>query len=110
MPMNYIPEASYSTLGFCGDEGEYFDKKTHKCVQFTAVSNIQGGKMQINDVEVSYNHNYGIAFWILLENDEDINYSSGGIDIDWSYHMKIALVYDLNLLNCYCLPQNYPPY
>ena len=110
MPMNYIPEASYSTLGFCGDEGEYFDKKTHKCVQFTAVSNIQGGKMQINDVEVSYNHNYGIAFWILLENDEDINYSSGGIDIDWSYHMKIALVYDLDVLNGYCFPQNYPPY
>ena len=67
-------------------------------------------KWKSDMMKLVYNHNYGIVFWILLQNENDINCGSGRIDIDWSYHMKIALEYDLNLLNCYCLPQNYPPY
>ena len=110
---NYIPESSYSDLSFCTDKGEYFDAKTNECVKFTALSKISNGKIVINNVEVSYNHNYGIAFWLLLENDTHVNYTTNtlkGIDIDWQYHMKIGLINENNILNAFCFPQNYPPY
>ena len=110
---NYIPESSYSDLSFCNDKGQYYDAKTAKCVQFTALSNLKYGEIKINNVDVSYNHNYGIAFWVLLENDTHINYTTNtlkGIDIDWQYHMKIALINENNILNAFCYPQNYPPY
>ena len=113
MTSNYIPESSYSDLFFCSDQGEYYDAKTNECVKFTALSKISGGKIIIDEVDVSYNHNYGIAFWILLENDTHINYTANtlkGIDIDWQYHMKIGLINENNILNAYCYPQNYPPY
>ena len=39
-------------------------------------------KWKSDMMKLVYNHNYGIVFWILLQNENDINCGSGRIDID----------------------------
>ena len=112
---NYLPEDSYTKLDFCTEQGTYYDIKTGECVKFISLTNIyndDNDDIKITDVEPSYNHNYGISFWTLLEAPQNIIYDNDekGLLIDWSYHMKIALIYESTELNAYCFPQNYPKY
>ena len=89
----------------CNEEGQYFDRKTEKCINFIDVSDMKQD-LVINNVDVSYNHNYGMAFWILLDDPKVMTKS---IDFIWQYHMRISLQYD-STFKAYCFPQNYEPY
>ena len=105
---NIIPEEDYSVLDdFCSENGEYYDKKTSGCVKFTDIAKIQGD-MTFSPIDVSYNHNYGIAFWIMLADEKELNRE--GFNVIWENHMQISLFYDATGLTAYCFPQNYPPY
>ncbi len=108
---NYIPEDSYYELDFCDEKGNYYDIKTGNCVQFISLSNIPND-IKISKIPPSYNHNYGISFWTLLESPQKITSENDnkGILIDWSYHMQIGLIYESTDLKGYCFPQNYPKY
>ena len=90
----------------CGENGEYFDRKTGGCVNFIELSDTKDN-IVIKGIDVAYSHNYGISFWILMEDHTDIQNS---IDISWQYHMQISLRYDNNKFEIYCFPQNYEPY
>ena len=109
---NIVPEKIYNDIvekpEFCGEKGEYYDRKTFKCVNFIELADSEE-EIEITGIDVAYSHNYGIAFWILMENHEDIKKS---IDIIWQYHMQISLKYeeDDSLFKSYCFPQNYKPY
>ena len=104
---NIIPEEDYSVLeDFCSENGEYYDKKTGGCVKFTDISKINGD-MIFSPIDVSYNHNYGIAFWIMLADEKELNRE--GFNVIWENHMQISLFYDATGLTAYCFPQNYPP-
>ena len=110
---NIIPEEIYDDMvknpTFCDENGKYYDRKTEKCVNFIELSDISD-PIVINNIDVAYSHNYGIAFWILMENHTDIIES---IDINWEYHMYISLKYHNSKnpkFKIYCFPQNYEPY
>ena len=64
--------------------------------------------MTFSPIDVSYNHNYGIAFWIMLADEKELNRE--GFNVIWENHMQISLFYDATGLTAYCFPQNYPPY
>ena len=113
---NIIPEDIYHDMNskptLCDKIGQYYDRKTEKCVDFIELSDITTD-INIDEIDVAYSHNYGIAFWILMEDHTAIENS---IDIIWQYHMQISLKYgkdnddDNDAFNVYCFPQNYEPY
>ena len=107
---NIVPEEIYydsiNNPYLCKDYGQFYDRKTKKCINFVDVSNIQD-KIEIDNIDVAYSHNYGIAFWIFFENHED---TEKPINIIWQYHMKISLQYSGTTMKAYCFPQNYEPY
>ena len=111
---NIIPEDIYNDMNLkptlCNKTGQYYDRKTEKCVDFIELSDITTD-INIDEIDVAYSHNYGIAFWILMEDHKAIENS---IDIIWQYHMRISLEYDNNngndVFKVYCFPQNYEPY
>ena len=108
---NIVPEEIYQEVldqpYLCMDEGQYYDRKTKECINFTDISNIKNTDIIINNVDVAYSHNYGIAFWILMEDHTDI---IAPINIAWQYHMVISLQYVGSSFKSYCFPQNYKPY
>ena len=89
----------------CSEQGQYFDRKTKECVNFADMSNLKENII-LNKIDVSYSHNYGMAFWILLEDHKSVEKS---IDFIWQYHMKMSLIYD-GSFKAFCFPQNYEPY
>ena len=109
---NIIPEDIYKDVNEnpikCYNEAEYYDRKTTKCTTFKDTSNIVEDII-IEKVDVAYSHNYGIAFWILLEEHKDIIVP---LNFIWQYHMQISLQYDKDnsKFKAYCFPQNYFPY
>ena len=103
---NIVAEEYYTLMSFCNENGEYFDRKTETCVKFTDIAKDQANTIVIDDVDVSYNHNYGIAFWAMFEDETNL---VNGFKVDWSYHMHIAIQYDTTVF-IYCFPQNYPQY
>ena len=112
---NIIPEDIYKEMTdkpyLCDEKGEYYNRKSSKCENFIGISDISND-IEIEGIDVAYSHNYGIAFWILMEDYSDIINS---IDIIWQYHMQISLQYhqyDANnkVFKSYCFPQNYEPY
>ena len=113
---NIIPEDIYKEMQvkpiLCTENGEYYNRKTSTCDNFIGLSDIVDDEIVIPGIDVAYSHNYGIAFWILMEDYADIQKS---IDIIWEYHMQISLQYheyDSNniVFKSYCFPQNYKPY
>ena len=111
---NIVPEEIYQEVVdepiVCYEEGQYFDRKTQKCIDFVDISNINSDII-IENVDVAYSHNYGIAFWILLEDQKSI---IKPLNFIWQYHMQISLKYTSigtdYALRAYCFPQNYKPY
>ena len=108
---NIVPEEIYQEVldepKTCDKEGQYFDRKTQQCVDFIDISNIKED-IEINDIDVAYSHNYGMAFWILLEDHENIIYP---LNFTWEFHMQISLQYIGNsTFQAFCFPQNYFPY
>ena len=109
---NIIPEDIYNDMKdnpkLCGEIGQYYDRKTKTCVDFIELSDISTD-INIEEIDLAYSHNYGIAFWILMEEPKAIEKS---IDIIWQYHMQISLEYDQgdSVFKTYCFPQNYQPY
>ena len=107
---NIVPEEIYNVMVeepiLCDENGQYYDRKTLKCVKFEDISNVKTD-IEIEDVDVAYSHNYAMAFWILLEDHTDI---IKPINFDWEYHMKISLQYVDGKFKAYCFPQNYYPY
>ena len=108
---NIVPEEIYQEVldepYLCSDKGQYYDRKTKECINFTDISNIQSSDIEINKVDVAYSHNYGIAFWILMENHTDITVP---INVTWQYHMILSLQYVGSSLKAFCFPQYYKPY
>ena len=107
---NIVPEEIYQEVldepYLCDDDGQFYDRKTKKCINFTDTSNIIDN-IYIDNIDVAYSHNYGIAFWIFLEDHKDI---IKPINIIWQYHMQISLQYVGSTFKAYCFPQNYEPY
>jgi hypothetical protein len=109
---NIMPEEIYAKVidepHLCDDYGKFYDRKTDKCINFADVTNIEDD-IEINEIDVAYSHNYGIAFWIFFENYNDI---INPINIIWKYHMQISLEYKYSSrsMKAYCFPQNYEPY
>ena len=107
---NIVPEAIYQKVldepYLCSENGQFYDRKTKSCVNFTDESNIEND-FTVNKIDVAYSHNYGIAFWIFFEDHTDIKKP---IHFIWQYHMKLSLQYDGNTFKAYCFPQNYKPY
>ena len=110
---NIIPEDIYEDMKvhpfLCSNPGEYYDRKTEKCVNFIELSGINN-EINIDGIDVAYSHNYGIAFWILMEDHKEI---TNTIEISWQYHMQISLKYNDDndsKFKIYCFPQNYEPY
>ena len=104
-----IYDAALVDIMPCTETGEYYDinAKGNKCVHFIELADSKNDII-IDDIDVAFSHNYGIAFWILMENHTDITHS---IDITWQYHMQISLKYeDDSVFRTYCFPQNYKPY
>ena len=62
---NIIPEDIYEDMKIhpflCSYPGEYYDRKTEKCVNFIELSGINE-EINIDGIDVAYSHNYGIAF------------------------------------------------
>ena len=107
---NIVDNTKYKTFSLCEDPGQFYDKKTGKCINFINLSKLQlnvDNNIEFENVQLSFNHNYGIAFWILYEDPTKI---ISGTDVTWDYHMKISLQYHDDNLNAYCYPQNYYPY
>ena len=100
---NYIDESTYSLLFFCSENGEYYDKKSKECIKFKDLKN---SEFSISGIYSSYSHNYGIAFWILFEDFENIG---KGVHLRWSNHMAISIEYNTRTLT-YCFPQYHYPY
>ena len=96
---------NYDKPDTCSEKGEYYDRKTKECIPFFDIAKIDKD-IEINKIDVSYSHNYGIAFWIFLENKN----MSKSIDFIWQYHMRISLQYVGSSFKAYCFPQNYEPY
>ena len=107
---NIVPEEIYKKVEnepfLCMENETYYDRKTKSCIKFVDISNIKGDFI-INNIDVAYSHNYGIAFWIFLEDHEDIKTS---LNFIWKYHMQISLQYVGTTFKAYCFPQNYEPY
>ena len=89
----------------CIDEGQYFDRKTEKCVNFTDLSDLKQD-LEFKRIDVSYSHSYGMAFWIFFEDHRNVEQS---VDFIWQYHMRMSLQFDTTFKS-YCFPQNYEPY
>ncbi|MBO6244600.1 MAG: hypothetical protein J6O41_08615, partial [Clostridia bacterium] len=89
----------------CSEYGEYYDRKTKGCIKFFDISDATKD-IVLTSIDLSYNHNYGIAFWIFLENKN----MEKPIDFIWQYHMRISLQYVGSSFKAYCFPQNYEPY
>jgi hypothetical protein len=106
---NIVDNTKYKIFNLCEQPGQFYDKKTGNCINFINLSkfNLPNNNIEFNKIELSYNHNYGIAFWILYEDPTQITL---GTDITWDYHMKISLQYHDENLFAYCYPQNYYPY
>ncbi len=102
---NYIDD-SYSILTFCSEKGEYYDRQSGNCIKFIDFSKIQNHYFEIDNIDSSYSHNYGISFWILFEKYETL---LNGVHISWKKHMKISMQYN-SLLYTYCFPQYHYPY
>ena len=96
---------NYKDPYLCSEYGEYYDRKTKGCIKFFDISDATTD-IVIKNIDVSYNHNYGIAFWIFLENKS----MTESIDFIWKYHMRISLQYVGSSFKAYCFPQNYEPY
>ena len=106
--INIIPEEIFSDVFLCEDiEGSFYDPNTDSCIYFTDITQIKDKNITIDKVQVSYNHNYGIAFWVLFENMDDL---SNGFSVNWTNHMNIAFQKQPDRFYAYCFPQNYPPY
>ena len=90
----------------CIDEGQYFDRKTEKCVNFTDLSDLKQD-FEFKRIDVSYSHSYGMAFWIFFEEHRNVEQS---VDFIWQYHMQMSLQYVGTTFKAYCFPQNYEPY
>ena len=90
----------------CNESGQYYDRKTKSCINFEDVSNLRS-TITLRSIDISYSHNYGMAFWILLEDHKNIKEP---IDFIWKYHMRISLQYVGSVFKAYCFPQNYEPY
>ena len=110
---NIVPEELYQEVIdkpiLCDENGQYYDRKTLICTKFADISNIDKKDIIINNIDVAYSHNYGIAFWILME---DRTYYKKPLNFIWQYHMQISLQYDNanSSFRSYCFPQNYEPY
>ena len=110
---NIVPEEINKKVNkepiLCDENGQYYDRKTTNCINFSDISNIKEDDIVFEYIDVAYSHNYGIAFWILLE---DHTNNLKPINFIWQYHMQISLQYDLNNNSflAYCFPQNYFPY
>ena len=89
----------------CDENGQYFDRKTEKCVNFTDLSDLTQD-LTFDKIDLSYSHSYGMAFWIFLEDHTNVIES---IDFIWEYHMRVSLQFD-STFKSYCFPQNYEPY
>ena len=109
---NIVPEEVYQEVLekpiLCDENGQYYDRKSKECIKFTDISNIKEDPI-IENVDVAYSHNYGMAFWILLEDHKSIEKP---INFIWQYHMQVSLQFDETKGNftTYCFPQNYFPY
>ena len=107
---NIVPEEIYQKVldepYLCNEDGQFYDRKTKTCVNFTDASNIEED-FTVKQIDVSYSHNYGIAFWIFFENHRDIEKP---INFIWQYHMQLSLQFVGNTFKAYCFPQNYKPY
>ena len=107
---NIVPEEIYQEVldepYLCDENGQFYDRKTKTCINFTDISNIKSD-IEIKQIDVAYSHNYGMAFWILMEDHEDITTS---LNFTWQYHMHMALQYTGSTFKAYCFPQNYKPY
>ena len=90
----------------CLENGQYFDRKTRKCINFVDISNLQNN-IKLTSIDLSYNHNYCMAFWILFEDHKNMHESA---DFIWQYHMRMSLQYVGSVFKAYCFPQNYEPY
>ena len=108
---NIVPEEIYHEVlvepYLCNEDGQYYDRKTKECINFTDISYIQQNDIVINNIDVAYSHNYGIAFWIFMQNHKSIKVP---ISVAWQYHMIISLQYVGSTFKAYCFPQNYIPY
>ena len=89
----------------CDETGQYYDRKNERCINFIDVSDLTED-LEIKKIDVSYSHNYGMAFWILFEDHHNVVNS---LDFEWKYHMKISLQHD-STFKAYCFPQYYEPY
>ena len=110
---NIVPEEIYQKVIkepiLCKENGEYYDRKTLRCISFTDISNIKND-IEINEIDVAYSHNYGMAFWILME---DHTLITNPMNFIWEYHMYLSMQTDPNndkIFKTYCFPQNYFPY
>ena len=109
---NIVPEEVYQEVVdkpiLCNENGEYYDRKSKGCIKFTDISNINEDP-EIKNIDVAYSHNYGMAFWILMEDSKSI---VNPINFIWQYHMQVSLQFDTtqNIFKIYCFPQNYFPY
>ena len=88
----------------CNENGKFYNRKTSICDNFIAISDTSDDEIVISGIDVAYSHNYGIAFWILMEEHTDIKKS---IDIIWEYHMQISLLYDDDIVQFDKPPQRY---
>ena len=89
----------------CSENGQYFDRKTEKCVNFVDLSDLNQDLI-FEKIDLSYSHSYGMAFWIFFENHKNAVQS---VDFIWKYHMRMSLQFD-STFKSYCFPQNYEPY
>ena len=107
---NIVPEDIYQEVldepYLCAENGQFYDRKTKTCINFTDISNVEYD-IEFDKIDVAYSHNYGMAFWILLEDHKNINTS---LNFTWQYHMHMALQYVGSTFKAYCFPQNYEPY
>ena len=107
---NIVPEKIYQEVleepYLCIDYGQFYDRKTKECVNFTDTSNINN-LIEFKNIDLAYSHNYGIAFWIFFEDHKAIEKP---INIIWEYHMQISLQNVGSSFKAYCFPQNYGLY
>ena len=107
---NIVPEKIYQEVldepFLCNETGQFYDRKTKTCINFTDISNINKD-FTFPYIDLAYSHNYGIAFWIFFEKHTTIEKP---INIIWQYHMQISLQYVGSTFKAYCFPQNYEPY
>lgn len=98
---NIVSEKAYVPLKLCSEEGEYYDVKTGKCLQFVDLSKMDD--FTFKPLPVSFNNNYSMAFWIFTE---DYNTLSRGVHLQWTKHMQVS-IQKTDLFYAICFPQGY---